>query len=103
VWRAKCIVQAIDKAAKGVVDKAVEEAKTSPEPRVEDLWSDIYYKGTEPPFMRGREREEVREAIFLSTACLSVRFSAGSRFLSQRIKCGPRAAWIIDSLIRSLR
>jgi len=72
VWGAKCIVQAIDKAAKGVVDKAVEEAKTSPEPRVEDLWSDIYYKGTEPPFMRGREREEVREAIILSTACLSV-------------------------------
>ncbi len=51
MWGAKCIVQAIDKAAKGVVDKAVEEAKTS---------------------LRGREREEVREAIILSTACLSV-------------------------------
>ena len=33
-------------------------------PRTEDLWTDIYYKGTEPPVMRGREREEVREAIF---------------------------------------
>ena len=42
-----------------MVDKAVEEAKKSPEPRLEDLWTDIYYKGTEPPFMRGREREEV--------------------------------------------
>jgi pyruvate dehydrogenase E1 component alpha subunit len=51
--------QALDKEAKQEVDKAVEEAKASPEPRLEDLWTDIYYKGTEPPFMRGREREEV--------------------------------------------
>jgi len=48
----------LDKDAKAEVDAAVEEAKASPEPRVEDLWTDIYYKGTEPPFMRGREREE---------------------------------------------
>jgi len=52
-------LKAIDTAAKEEVGKAVEEAKSSPEPRVEDLWTDIYYKGTEPPFMRGREREEV--------------------------------------------
>jgi len=52
-------LKAIDKEAKGTVDKAVEQAKASPEPRAEDLWTDIYYKGTEPPFMRGREREEV--------------------------------------------
>jgi len=49
----------IDKDAKAEVDKAVEEAKASPEPEVKDLWTDIYYKGTEPSFMRGREREEV--------------------------------------------
>ncbi|KAF7291969.1 Pyruvate dehydrogenase E1 component subunit alpha [Mycena indigotica] len=49
----------LDKEAKAAVDEAVEEAKKSPEPLVEDLWTDIYYKGTEPPFMRGREREEV--------------------------------------------
>ncbi|KAG9120389.1 alpha subunit of pyruvate dehydrogenase [Ceratobasidium sp. 392] len=49
----------IDKEAKAEVDQAVEEAKASPEPDVKDLWTDIYYKGTEPPFMRGREREEV--------------------------------------------
>ncbi|KAI5990552.1 mitochondrial pyruvate dehydrogenase E1 component beta subunit [Pisolithus orientalis] len=49
----------LDKEAKGEVDQAVEEAKTSPIPRSEDLWTDIYYKGTEPSFMRGREREEV--------------------------------------------
>ncbi|KAF8470456.1 pyruvate dehydrogenase e1 component alpha subunit [Russula ochroleuca] len=52
-------LKGIDKAAKEEVDKAVEAAKTSPVPRTEDLWTDIYYKGTEPPIMRGREREEV--------------------------------------------
>ncbi|KAH9071030.1 pyruvate dehydrogenase e1 component alpha subunit [Lactarius deliciosus] len=52
-------LKAIDKAAKEEIDKAVEQAKASPEPRAEDLWTDIYYKGTEPPFMRGRERDEV--------------------------------------------
>lgn len=51
--------QALDKAAKAEVDAAVEQAKASPEPFEKDLWTDIYYKGTEPPFMRGREREEV--------------------------------------------
>jgi pyruvate dehydrogenase E1 component alpha subunit len=49
----------LDKEAKAEVDQAVEEAKQSPEPKPEDLWTDIYYKGTEPPFMRGREREEI--------------------------------------------
>lgn len=49
----------LDKQAKAEVDKAVEEAKQSPEPVAKDLWTDIYYKGTEPPYMRGREREEV--------------------------------------------
>ena len=56
----KRTIQVIDKAAKVEIDKAVEEAKASPVPRGEDLWTDIYYKGTEPPMMRGREREEVR-------------------------------------------
>ena len=45
--------------AKAEVDAAVEESKKSPEPDMNDFWTDIYYKGTEPPFMRGREREEV--------------------------------------------
>lgn len=52
--------QKFDKEAKAEVDAAVEEAKASPEPELKDLWTDIYYKGTEPSFMRGREREEVR-------------------------------------------
>ena len=34
------------------------------EPRAVDLWTDIYYKGTEPPRMRGREREEVSWIFF---------------------------------------
>ncbi|KAF8753479.1 Acetyltransferase component of pyruvate dehydrogenase complex [Rhizoctonia solani] len=51
-------LKTIDKEAKAEVDKAVEEAKASPEPDPKDLWTDIYYKGTEPPYMRGREREE---------------------------------------------
>lgn len=49
----------LDKEAKAEVDKAVEEAKQSPDPLEKDLWTDIYYKGTEPSYMRGREREEV--------------------------------------------
>lgn len=61
-------LKALDKEAKVVVDKAVEEAKASPEPLVKDLWSDIYFKGTEPPVMRGREREEV--SFFSFFLCL---------------------------------
>ncbi|GAA6030534.1 hypothetical protein JCM8097_006193 [Rhodosporidiobolus ruineniae] len=50
----------IDKEARAVVEKAVEEAKKSPEPtREKELWADIYYKGTNPMWMRGREREEL--------------------------------------------
>jgi hypothetical protein len=58
------IIQQIDKEAKAEVDQAVEEAKASPEPEPKDLWTDVYYKGTEPTFMRGREREEVRSLMF---------------------------------------
>ncbi|WVW79022.1 pyruvate dehydrogenase (acetyl-transferring) E1 component, alpha subunit [Kwoniella bestiolae CBS 10118] len=51
-------LKAIDKKAKEEVDAAVEEAKKSPFPDVETFWTDIYYKGTAPPMMRGREKEE---------------------------------------------
>jgi pyruvate dehydrogenase E1 component alpha subunit len=57
----------IDKKAKQEVDAAVEEAKKSAEPDVKDLWTDIYYAGTEPEFMRGREREEVCHVRALSS------------------------------------
>jgi len=49
----------LDKEAKAEVDAAVVEAKASPEPEEKSLWTDIYFKDTEPPYMRGREREEV--------------------------------------------
>lgn len=50
----------IDKQARSEVEQAVEEAKKSPEPAQDkDMWTDIYYKGTNPMYMRGREREEV--------------------------------------------
>lgn len=56
-------IQKIAKDAKTEVDECVEEVKQSPEPLEKDLWTDIYYKGTEPPFMRGREREEVSSSF----------------------------------------
>lgn len=50
----------IDKDARQEVEVAVEEAKKSPEPRQDvEMWTDIYYNGTNPAWMRGREREEV--------------------------------------------
>ncbi|KAF9819735.1 hypothetical protein IEO21_01826 [Rhodonia placenta] len=48
-----------DKDAKAQVDQAVEEAKASPLPEDNELWTDIYNKGSEPSYIRGREREEV--------------------------------------------
>ncbi|KAH6886510.1 pyruvate dehydrogenase e1 component alpha subunit [Coprinopsis sp. MPI-PUGE-AT-0042] len=51
-------LKAIDKEAKDVADAAVEKSKSSPEPAVKGLWSDIYYKGTEREMMRRRDREE---------------------------------------------
>jgi hypothetical protein len=61
--------QQLDKDAKAEVDAAVEEAKKSPEPLLKDLWTDIYYKGTEPPYMRGREREEVSGGVSVLLFC----------------------------------
>jgi pyruvate dehydrogenase E1 component alpha subunit len=49
----------IEKDAKDEVDAAVAEAKESPDPAPVELWSHVYAKGNEPPFMRGRERMEV--------------------------------------------
>ncbi|KAM5532327.1 hypothetical protein V8D89_014006 [Ganoderma adspersum] len=52
-------LKGMDKAAKSEVDAAVEEAKASPFPSENELWTDIYSSGTEPPAIRGRDREEV--------------------------------------------
>ncbi|PWN30936.1 putative PDA1-pyruvate dehydrogenase alpha chain precursor [Jaminaea rosea] len=52
-------LKGIDKRAKEEVDTAVEEAKQSPEPAEKELWTDIWYPGSEPEWMRGREKEEI--------------------------------------------
>jgi len=54
-------LKTVDKEAKTEVETAVEEAKSWPLPPISDLWTDIYTKGHEPPFMRGREREEIHQ------------------------------------------
>lgn len=71
----------IDKKAKAEVDAAVEEAKKSVEPELKDVWTDIYYPGTEPEFMRGREREEVRNDCI----CWSLADRRFSRFITINI------------------
>lgn len=52
-------LRCIDKEAKATVDAAVEEAKASPKPPVEELWTDVYDAGAGAPKRRGRERGEV--------------------------------------------
>lgn len=47
-----------DKQAKEVVDAAVEEATKSPIPDISELYTDVYISGTEPDYMRGRDRSE---------------------------------------------
>jgi hypothetical protein len=81
----KRIIQVFDKQAKTQVDKAVEEAKASPVPRPEDLWTDIYYKGTEPPIMRGRERDEVRRVVLSREADLAPQQGANCHFTGSRL------------------
>jgi pyruvate dehydrogenase E1 component alpha subunit len=84
----------VDKKAKQEVDAAVEEAKQSAEPRLKDLWTDIYYAGTEPEFMRGREREEVRQYEFLSNQLTNTTILLDSLLplassLFRRLMCVP--------------
>ncbi|CAO0798141.1 unnamed protein product [Mucor circinelloides] len=45
----------IDKQAKKAVDDAQKEAEQSPEPNLDEFWTDIYLPGTEPKSIRGRE------------------------------------------------
>ncbi|KAF9307257.1 alpha subunit of pyruvate dehydrogenase [Mortierella antarctica] len=51
-------MKAIDKAARVEVDQAVEEAKASPEPDVDQLFTQIYQKEAGVKSLRGREPEE---------------------------------------------
>jgi pyruvate dehydrogenase E1 component alpha subunit len=48
-------LKAIEKEVKIHIDKAVEEAKASPEPNVDQLFTDIYVQGTEPSALKGCE------------------------------------------------
>ncbi|KAI3638229.1 hypothetical protein MIR68_003840 [Amoeboaphelidium protococcarum] len=52
-------LKAIDKEVRAEVDQALEEAKNSPEPPMEELWKDIYVAGSEPPFLRGCDPADV--------------------------------------------
>jgi len=52
-------LEELDREVKAHVNVAVEEALASPEPALEDFWTDIYHRGSEPPHARGRERKEV--------------------------------------------
>jgi pyruvate dehydrogenase E1 component alpha subunit len=50
-------LKAIEKEVKANMDKCVLEATASAEPEVSELFTDIYVKGTEPPFLRGTTRD----------------------------------------------
>lgn len=51
--------KAMDKAARAEVDKAAEQAKADSQPEMESFWESVYVKGSEPPFLRGREPGEL--------------------------------------------
>ncbi|KAJ2503293.1 alpha subunit of pyruvate dehydrogenase [Coemansia sp. RSA 1972] len=48
----------IEKQAKHFIDSELAKAKAEPEPLAADLWNDVYVKGTEVPYLRGRVPEE---------------------------------------------
>ncbi|KAJ2778375.1 alpha subunit of pyruvate dehydrogenase [Coemansia interrupta] len=51
-------LKSIDKEAKKLIDEALATAKATPEPAASELWDDVYAKGTEVPYLRGRVVEE---------------------------------------------
>jgi pyruvate dehydrogenase E1 component alpha subunit len=53
-------LKSIDKEARSAVDAEVAEAEKMPEPDAtpQTLYEDIYVKGSEPDFLRGRVPEE---------------------------------------------
>ncbi|ORZ12483.1 dehydrogenase E1 component-domain-containing protein, partial [Lobosporangium transversale] len=52
-------VKALDKAARAEVDKIAEKVKADPEPDLKEFWENVYVKGTEVPFLRGREPDVI--------------------------------------------
>ena len=57
-------LKVIDKEARAQVDAAVEEAQKSPEPPMDEFWTEIYVPGTEPKVMRGVDPAEQVIAVF---------------------------------------
>ena len=53
-------IQKIDKEVRALMDKAVEEAKASPEPAASELYTEIYAPGSEPPFIKGCEPNDFK-------------------------------------------
>jgi len=51
-------IKQFDKEARAEIDEAVAKAHGDPHPDPSELFTNIYVKGTEPPIIRGREREE---------------------------------------------
>eukprot|EP00842_Homolaphlyctis_polyrhiza_P000837 jgi/Hompol1/1754/HPOL_000010-RA len=51
-------LKTIDKEVRALIDNAVAEATASPEPDMSELFTDVYAKGTEPQFLRGRTVDE---------------------------------------------
>ncbi|ORX98328.1 hypothetical protein K493DRAFT_313665 [Basidiobolus meristosporus CBS 931.73] len=54
-------LKAIEKESRRFVDEEAAAAKASPEPELKELWTDIYAKGSEPKFLRGRHSEEIHK------------------------------------------
>jgi len=52
-------IKALDKDARAKVDKEAEEAKAAAEPDISEFSTNVYVKGKEVPFLRGREPSEV--------------------------------------------
>jgi pyruvate dehydrogenase E1 component alpha subunit len=46
-------IKDLEKEVRAQVDLAVKESIESPEPEVSELFTDVYVKGSEPPFIRG--------------------------------------------------
>jgi len=51
-------IKQFDKEARAEIDESVAKAQDDPQPDISELFTDVYAQGTEPPIIRGREREE---------------------------------------------
>ncbi|CAG8480097.1 5026_t:CDS:2 [Ambispora leptoticha] len=56
-------IKQIDKEARTIIEEAAKAAQNDPFPEDSELFTHIYAKGTEPPFIHGREKEEVGRVL----------------------------------------